>query len=179
MWNKTVSKNDEVIIVGDFSFLSTEDTKKLMGKLNGNKILVLGNHDDSSERMKNYFNNVSQIKERTFKASNYGFLDGNFRMYMCHFPLLSWPSKNHGAIMVHGHCHGNIDDLNENSKDLRIDVGLDGNLANYNLVSLEQLYKAMLNKIANSPLSDNDEPWKHSLREYAHYIFNELKIGII
>ena len=81
--------------------------------------------------------------------------------------------------MVHGHCHGNIDDLNESSKDLRIDVGLDGKLANYNLVSLEQLYKAMLDKIANSPLSDNDEPWKHSLREYAHYILNELKVGVI
>lgn len=33
LWNKTVGKKDEVIIVGDFSFLSTEDTKKLMGKL--------------------------------------------------------------------------------------------------------------------------------------------------
>lgn len=179
LWNKTVGKKDEVIIVGDFSFLSTNDTKKLIGKLNGNKTLVLGNHDNSSERMQNYFNNVSQIKERTFKASNYDFLDGNLRMYLCHFPLLSWPSKNNGAIMVHGHCHGNIDNFNESSRDLRIDVGLDGKLANYNLVSLEQLYKAMLYKIANSQLSDNDEPWKHSLIEYAHYIFNELKEGII
>ena len=68
LWNKTVGKKDEVIIVGDFSFLSTEDTKKLVGKLNGNKILILGNHDDSSERMQNYFNHVSQLKERTFKA---------------------------------------------------------------------------------------------------------------
>ena len=81
--------------------------------------------------------------------------------------------------MVHGHCHGNIDNFNESSRDLRIDVGLDGKLANYNLVSLEQLYNEMLYKIANSHLSNNDEPWKHSLREYAHYIFNELKEGII
>lgn len=169
LWNKTVGKKDEVIIVGDFSFLSTEDTKKLMGKLNGNKILILGNHDKSSERMKNYFNDVTQIKERTFKASNYDFLDENLQIYLCHYPLISWPSKNYGALMVHGHCHGNIDEFNQSSKDLRIDVGLDGKLANYNFVSLEHLYKAMLDKITPHNL----------LREYAHYIFNELKDGII
>lgn len=169
LWNKTVGKKDEVIIVGDFSFLSTEDTKKLMGKLNGNKILILGNHDKSSERMKNYFNDVTQIKERTFKASNYDFLDENLQIYLCHYPLISWPAKDHGALMVHGHCHGNIDEFNQSSKDLRIDVGLDGKLANYNFVSLEQLYKAMLDKITPHNL----------LREYTHYIFNELKIGVI
>lgn len=71
--------------------------------------------------------------------------------------------------MVHSHCHGNIDEFNESSKDLRIDVGLDGKLANYNFVSLEHLYKAMLDKIKTHNL----------LRDYAHYIFNELKVGII
>ncbi|MDD7621917.1 MAG: hypothetical protein SOY33_00405 [Candidatus Onthovivens sp.] len=71
--------------------------------------------------------------------------------------------------MVHGHCHGNIDEFNESSKDLRIDVGLDGKLANYNFVPLEQLYKAMFDKITPHNL----------LREYAQYIFNELKEGII
>ena len=81
LWNKTVGKKDEVFIVGDFSFLSTEETKKLMGKLNGNKILILGNHDQSSERIKNYFNDVTQIKERTFKASNYDFLEENLQIY--------------------------------------------------------------------------------------------------
>ena len=41
--------------------------------------------------------------------------------------------------MLHGHCHGKVDDINTISKDLRVDVGLDAKLANYNLISLEKI----------------------------------------
>lgn len=41
--------------------------------------------------------------------------------------------------MIHGHCHGKGDQINTDSKELRIDVGIDGNLANYDLISLEKL----------------------------------------
>lgn len=58
---------------------------------------------------------------------------------MCHFPMLTWEHKEKGSVMVHGHCHGKVDKINEDSKDLRVDVGIDGKLANYDLVSLEKL----------------------------------------
>ena len=43
--------------------------------------------------------------------------------------------------MIHGHCHGKVDQINIDSKELRVDVGIDGELANYDLVSLEKLAK--------------------------------------
>ena len=45
--------------------------------------------------------------------------------------------------MLHGHSHGKVDldNHNLNIKDhlIRIDVGLDGQLANYNLISITKL----------------------------------------
>ena len=44
-WNSIVSKDDLVIHLGDFSFGRTiESIKNHLDKLNGNKILILGNH---------------------------------------------------------------------------------------------------------------------------------------
>lgn len=51
LWNKTVSKKDIIYVMGDFSFANTEGTKKIISKLNGNKFLILGNHDKSSEKL--------------------------------------------------------------------------------------------------------------------------------
>lgn len=43
-WNKTITNNDEIYILGDFSLNHKEATK--YGKqLNGKKYLILGNHD--------------------------------------------------------------------------------------------------------------------------------------
>lgn len=35
--------------------------------------------------------------------------------------------------------NGKVDKINTDSKELRVDVGIDGNLANYDLISLEKL----------------------------------------
>lgn len=45
-WNSVVSKDDTVWILGDFSFYcNRDDLVDLVGKLNGNKNIILGNHD--------------------------------------------------------------------------------------------------------------------------------------
>lgn len=44
-WNNVVSKNDIVIHVGDFGFGSFDELKDIFDRLNGNKYLVMGNHD--------------------------------------------------------------------------------------------------------------------------------------
>ena len=44
-WNNVVSKNDKVFLLGDFAFANSEKTKWYIGRLNGLKMLVLGNHD--------------------------------------------------------------------------------------------------------------------------------------
>ena len=112
-----------------------------MEKLNGKKHLILGNHDKSCKGLENYFESVSQIKTVDFKKHEYDFLDENFIIEMCHYPIFSWNRRQHGSCHVHGHCHGSIDGLNKQSKELRVDVGYDGELANLDFIGLEQLYK--------------------------------------
>ena len=73
------------------------------------------------------------------KDTVYNFLHKDLEVIMCHFPMLSWEHKDKGSVMIHGHCHGKVDKINTDSKELRVDVGIDGNLANYDLISLEKL----------------------------------------
>lgn len=141
IWNNTVSKNDTVYIIGDFSFATTEWTKKLCGKLNGRKILILGNHDGSSDHLEGYFKEIKQMKLQTFKKSVFPFLEEDFQVFMCHYPMVTWNAKHFGSVNVHGHCHGRLNGFNQESTDLRVDVGFDSDAINkFGLVSLEELY---------------------------------------
>jgi calcineurin-like phosphoesterase family protein len=153
-WNSTVQKKDIIYILGDFSFHSPEVTEKLVQKLHGYKFLILGNHDNSSGHLVNYFKQITQIKDLLFKESNYDFLKENLMISMCHYPMVTWNKKHYGCIQLHGHCHGRIDNFNDSNPDLRVDVGLDGNFAKYNFVTLEQVYDYMKNKANGELLKD-------------------------
>lgn len=139
-WNETVNKNDIIYILGDFSFGSKIRTKDLLSKLNGKKFLILGNHDKSADGLTQYFEQITQQKMVVFKKNNYDFLEEDFTIFMCHYALLTWPQKHYGVVQCMGHSHGNMDEFNEASHDLRVDVGIDGRLSNYNFITLEELY---------------------------------------
>ena len=49
-WNETVSNKDIVIHLGDFSFYGKYKTREIIQKLNGKKILIMGNHDNYTEQ---------------------------------------------------------------------------------------------------------------------------------
>lgn len=49
-WNETVSNNDIIIHLGDVSFYGKDKTREIIQKLNGRKILIMGNHDNYSEQ---------------------------------------------------------------------------------------------------------------------------------
>ena len=46
-WNKIVDDSDRVFVLGDFSFGNREQTTNILKRLNGRKILIMGNHDKS------------------------------------------------------------------------------------------------------------------------------------
>ena len=99
-WNNKVSDNDTVYILGDLSFkMSKEEIIKILKKLNGNKILIKGNHDkyigqrDFDECFKeihNYLQIVGENKEQ---------------IILCHYPIIDFAGMYHGAHMVYGHIH--------------------------------------------------------------------------
>ena len=39
-WNSVVSKNDTVFVLGDVSFTNKEETKEIVSRLNGRKVLI-------------------------------------------------------------------------------------------------------------------------------------------
>lgn len=47
---------------------------------------------------------------------------------MCHYPMDSWYRKPEGAVLLHGHSHGNLDEFNRNSLELKADIGVEGEL---------------------------------------------------
>lgn len=44
-WNSTVSAGDTTYILGDFCWGKEPDWKRIVPLLNGNKVLIRGNHD--------------------------------------------------------------------------------------------------------------------------------------
>lgn len=142
LWNTTINKHDVVYILGDFCLGNKETTEKILQKLHGVKHLIRGNHDRSCKTLYNYFEWVGDIKEVKFQHQEFPFIDEKeiFSIQLCHFPLYTWKERPKGMCMCHGHTHGEMDDINDNSLELRVDVGLDGNLSNMSFIDLERLY---------------------------------------
>lgn len=149
LWNEQVDKHDVVYILGDFCLGNKERTEKILRQLHGKKYLITGNHDKSCKGLENYFEWVGSIKEAKFTHEMFPFIDPSetFCIEMCHFPMIAWNRRTHGTTHLHGHVHGTLDLMNEKSEELRVDVGLDGNLANYSLISLDKVYRYMKDKI--------------------------------
>lgn len=62
-WNETVSNQDTIIHLGDFGLGKKERIAEIISKLNGKKILIMGNHDNWSEEFyrKAGFHTVSRF----------------------------------------------------------------------------------------------------------------------
>lgn len=116
-FNSVVAKNDTLYILGDVSMGNKSNTEKLLAKLHGNKFLILGNHDNSIANS-TMFEQITQIKNFTFTSPS----ASNIHIVLCHYPILSWERRIHGAMHLYGHVHGRL----QNSG-LSFDIGVDAN----------------------------------------------------
>lgn len=144
-WNETVSSEDSVYILGDFSFGKPEETVSILKQLNGNKHLIFGNHDSRLRK-------DQKIREQFVWCRDLYSLkvDGlKERIVLCHFPLSVWDQSQHGAIHLHGHCHGSFKDpnLDNSNREIfgassqRCDVGVD--CWNYRPVTIQQIQERL------------------------------------
>lgn len=120
-WNDTVSPTDIVYHLGDVALGKIADSLPLVGRLNGLKILVVGNHD------RLFSDNKAAHRERFApeyaKVFNGGviseegcIIDSVPALRLSHFPYLgdSHEEDRHadkrpvddGTPLVHGHTHG-------------------------------------------------------------------------
>lgn len=156
-------QEDQVYIVGDFSFGETEQVRRLLDLLQGTKYLVVGNKDESSLTLTKSFKWIREIVDLNFRVSAYPFLQEDFRLVLCHYPILSWNGKREGVCMVHGYCHGRLDEYNRLSGELRVDVGINARLSRTNggFISLEELYNYFRwvsgNELFEKYIKDNQE----------------------
>lgn len=96
-WNETVTAEDEVYVLGDFSLSdSMEEVSRLCGSLNGKKTLVLGNHDTHSPEW---------YRQCGFdEASAWPIIIDGFWI-LSHEPL--YINENMPYANIYGHVHGN------------------------------------------------------------------------
>ena len=148
LWQKTIGKQDRVYFAGDLTFYGSEDARRLLEKLPGEKYISTGNHDESIKAHTNYFRKASQIMDVTIKLSACDCIKEELMIVLCHYPLLDWPGKHQGVIMLHGHCHGSMDEYNALSTDLRFDIGIDSVLAKRagGFIDINTLYEAIMEK---------------------------------
>lgn len=98
-WNEKVSNNDTVYILGDFIFRSKHHPEEYLSVLKGKKHLVVGNHDKAwmkKVNLEDWFESVEMMRYM---------IDGQRKLTLCHYPMMSWPFSNHGGYMVYGHIH--------------------------------------------------------------------------
>ncbi len=114
-WNNLIGKTDTVYHLGDFAFGKRKaDINSYIDRLNGQIHLIAGNHDHKISRKAN-FASIDYYKRLV--------IEGNV-FILCHYPMITWAASHYGSIMLHGHCHGNLE-FNDNAK--RYDVGVDAN----------------------------------------------------
>lgn len=105
-WNGKVRKNDEVVIIGDLSWGSAEQTNELLKRLNGRLYLITGNHDRFIDKPEFCVSRFIWIKP-------YGELADNRRkVVLCHYPIMCYNGQyrldekgNPRTYMLYGHVH--------------------------------------------------------------------------
>lgn len=124
-WNSLVSKEDNVFILGDVAMGQIKDAPALISQLNGNKILILGNHDKTLKKLIKSNDGLSNLFVSMYDYYEYSHIYNGKKIMICmsHYPMRFWNSKNQGTLMLHGHLHGSPCDVPGRIKD----VGLDTN----------------------------------------------------
>ena len=93
-WNSKVKHGDLVYHLGDFAWT---DHKKYKDRLNGQIILLWGNHDKGLNRA-SYFSEICHYREVK---------DNKQKLVLFHYPIWSWNGMHGGSIHLHGHVHAN------------------------------------------------------------------------
>lgn len=116
-WNKVVKPEDQVWHLGDVGMGPEMDILDMVGRLNGSKHLVAGNHDKcwAGERdahkhqglWMSFFDSVQSFARRR--------LDSNTNFLLSHFPYVGdhteqqrydqYRLRDQGLWLVHGHVH--------------------------------------------------------------------------
>lgn len=148
-WNDTIGPEDTIFHLGDFAFGGSQLWNDTLKRLNGHKILIIGNHDDKNLRQgyMQYFDSVLyQVKLLIEKRT----------VYLNHYPFLcyggSYRTEENAVWQLHGHVHSSPDSTGLDSIRLQYcfpyqyDVGVDNN--NFTPVSWDKVKDKIFSNIS-------------------------------
>ncbi len=134
--NKYIEKKDRIYILGDLSMAKRKEAEMFIQRMNGQKFLVLGNHDRNIHNS-SYFAKVDKMMD--FRYKQFG-LDIN--IVLCHYPMMSWNKSIHGSYSLYGHVHGRT-----KHPYLGLDVGIDNDeIEQYRPINLLEIIEWMQEK---------------------------------
>ena len=147
--NELVGPDDLYINLGDVAFTGTDRISQIMNRLNGTKLLILGNHDHRK--------NLGAF----FKQGIYEYLvltrGKKERYVLMHYPIESWDRKFYNVPHLHGHTHGTVD----NTGLLRFDMGVDcWDMKPVNLEALNQVIKTNREQLLTTTYEGRDVKFK-------------------
>jgi calcineurin-like phosphoesterase family protein len=134
-WNRVVGQGDLIYHLGDFAFGGHDIVRRYRSRLNGNIILILGNHD-----WRNKIRNVTGC----FK-SIYDLLVIQYEKHcivLCHYAMRVWPQSHFNSYQFYGHSHGTLQPQGK-----QMDVGVDCN--GYTPIHADKIMRIMLMKSDN------------------------------
>lgn len=138
-FNSVVKPNDNLYILGDLTLsASYDDLVAFLRRLNGNKIVIQGNHDRQRT--------LEKLKEDKVIANWHpwkGCKDQGVSIFMTHFVPLEAHTGPELKLYLHGHVHGNLRSILKCP--LRIDVGVD--FWNFYPFSMDKVCPEYLNAI--------------------------------
>ena len=138
-WNETVLPEDDVYIVGDFAHKNGNPVS-ILRRLNGNKHLIIGNHDLANLKDSDFRAEFTEIRD--IQSVH----DGDVKIILCHYPMAEWAGYYRDAWHFFGHIHNSDSTAQKIMKELPrcFNVGVD--LINFTPKTLEQLMEMKNNQ---------------------------------
>lgn len=100
-WNSVVSDGDLVYILGDMFWCTPKIAAPIMEQLNGQKILVKGNHDRWHD---------SKFDKMFVKIDEYMEVEDEGRkVVLCHYPIPCFKNHFYGWVHLYGHVHNSFE----------------------------------------------------------------------
>lgn len=93
-----VGPDDDIWVIGDFGFGRAARSgylENVFHQIPGRKHLVVGNHDGAAT-LELPWTSISHLVE---------IKDGEQRLVLCHYPMITWNGARRGALQLFGHVH--------------------------------------------------------------------------